>query len=54
MWNRRRFLEMVSGLPLVAGAIGASTGVWMMRSGDEKIVARRLRQVRFGAPGPRG
>ena len=25
MWNRRRFLEMVSGLPLVGGAIGAGT-----------------------------
>ena len=25
MWNRRRFLEMVSGLPLVGGAIGAIT-----------------------------
>src|SRR5918994_455363 len=23
MWNRRRFLEMVSGLPLVGGVIGA-------------------------------
>ena len=26
MWNRRRFLEMVSGLPLIGGAIG--TGPW--------------------------
>jgi hypothetical protein len=25
MWNRRRFLEMVSGLPLVGDAIGATT-----------------------------
>jgi uncharacterized pyridoxal phosphate-dependent enzyme len=25
MWNRRHFLEVVSGLPLVAGVIGAST-----------------------------
>ena len=25
MWNRRRFLEIVSGLPLIGGAIGAST-----------------------------
>ena len=25
MWNRRRFLEMVSGLPLVGGAIAAGT-----------------------------
>ena len=25
MWNRRRFLEVVSGLPFVAGLIGAST-----------------------------
>jgi D-glucosaminate-6-phosphate ammonia-lyase len=29
-------------------------GVWMMRSGDEKIVARRLRQVLSGAGGQRG
>src|SRR5919106_590065 len=26
MWNRRHFLELVSGLPLVAGVIGANTG----------------------------
>jgi L-seryl-tRNA(Ser) seleniumtransferase len=25
MWSRRRFLEMVSGLPLVGGVVGAST-----------------------------
>ena len=25
MWSRRRFLEIVSGLPLVGGVIGAST-----------------------------
>src|SRR5687767_15607894 len=25
MWNRRHFLEVVSGLPFVAGVIGAST-----------------------------
>jgi D-glucosaminate-6-phosphate ammonia-lyase len=29
-------------------------GVWMMRSGDEKIVARRLRQVLSGASGQKG
>ena len=35
-----------------AGAI--VVGVWMMRPGEEKIVARRLRQVLSGANGPRG
>ena len=29
-------------------------GVWMMRSGDDKIVARRLRQVLAGASGQKG
>jgi hypothetical protein len=29
-------------------------GVWMMRAGEEKIVARRLRQVLAGARGQTG
>jgi L-seryl-tRNA(Ser) seleniumtransferase len=29
-------------------------GVWMMRQGEDKIVARRLRQVLAGAGGQRG
>jgi hypothetical protein len=53
MWSRRRFLESVAGWPLDgepsigtrAENRGIVVGVWMMRAGEEKVVARRIRQV---------